>query len=498
MNNPSKVFSTAEIRQLDQLSMAEQGITEWQLMERASEAFTTRFLQLGLSGPVHIFCAQGNNGGDGLAIARMLSLQGQKVSVYILEVPGQHPTACFRENLSLIPTTVKLFRAPAFDAPTDGLIIDAILGSGLNRQPDGGLKKTIQAINKSSLPVVAVDIPSGIDGDGNLSPDTAIAATTTITFQAPKPAFFFPEFAHHFGEIMMVSIGLSEKAMELLSGYACLINAEDVKKRIPVRNRWGHKGSYGHVLLVAGSQGKMGAASLAAKAALRAGAGKCTAYVPKSGMSIIQTLVPEAMAIASNGKKEIDGLFDDSIADVLAIGPGIGQGKGAEKAIRKALHDQQKALVIDADGLNLLAKSSEPLVANRQMIITPHPGEADRLWGKSSSGRERLVKAREYASEKGVVVVLKGGKTAICNPDGTLHFCDIGNPGMATAGSGDVLTGVISGLLAQGLSAQDAAIAGVYLHALSGDLAAEALGQHALIASDLIQFLPQAFLKVGC
>jgi hydroxyethylthiazole kinase-like uncharacterized protein yjeF len=492
-----KVFSIDTIRELDRLTLQETGISDWQLMEQAANAFVNVVKKRFPSGLFHVYCGPGNNGGDGLAIARLLKGLGNEVRVYVLELPGQSNSFCFLQNLELLPSAIPLQRAEAFEAAPNGMIIDAFLGSGVNRRAEGGLLKTIQSINQSAATVISVDIPSGIHGDGALPAEgAAIRADFTITFESAKAVFFLPEFNEYLGECITVPIGLSAGAMATLPAYAEMLSQQGIKDWLPQRHRWDHKGRFGHVLLVAGSIGKMGAATLAARAVMMAGAGKCTCYVPKAGLAAIQTTVPEAMAIPSSSKKEVDGLFDSSWADVIAIGPGIGQGSGAEKALKKVLLEKDKPMVIDADGLNLLGRQSTSFQARLPMVLTPHPGEADRLFGPSLTGAERLHKARDFASKKGAVIVLKGGKTAICCPEGNLYFCDLGNPGMATAGSGDVLTGVIAGLLAQGLTAEKAAAVGVFLHAQAGDLAASAKGQHSLIASDILEFMPNAFLKI--
>ncbi len=496
------IYEASAIREWDALTLQMQEIEEIELMERACEAFVKQFLldHKDTWLPIWVICGIGNNGADGLGIARILHHKGFQVQVVIADQMGSQHSRCFEINLKRLPIAYEsLQKGDELSFPNAPFIlIDALLGSGLSRPIEGDLAGLVHQINSSAAHKIAVDIPSGLlSSEGNVSKPVAVQCNQTISFESSKPVFYNPDFAHILGNWVVVPIGLEKSAESRLSSTVFELTAEDAFALLPSRSRHAHKGTFGHVLLLAGSQGKLGAALLSAKAVLRAGVGKLTCYLPKGSARIMHVGLPEAMVSQSQSRKEIDAFFPHPWEGVVAIGPGIGTEKNAKKAVQKAILSAQKGLVIDADAINILSELNlDSLTFPANTVLTPHPAECDRLCGKSELFEERLKKVKAFCHRHQVVMVLKGGYSAVVDPSGKVYFCTKGNAGMATAGSGDVLTGIIAGLLSQGLHALPATQLGVFLHALSGDLAAEKLGQHSLIASDLIEFLPSAFLSV--
>ena len=495
-----KILSSKQIKELDAHTILHEPISSIDLMERASEAFVNWFtIQFAAPRKIGIICGTGNNGGDGLAIARLLSELNYPVKIWI--VRGTAPTTeDFKINFERIKGKLDMY--DIVTASDQGLfsdrdiVIDAIFGSGLSRPVEGIYEQAINCVNNSNAIKIAVDVPSGLFAD-QPSSGKIVKADYTISFQLPKLAFLLPENNSYVGDWKIVDIGLSRDFLKSADTSYFYLTRKDVKEKIRKREKFDHKGTYGHALLIAGSFGKMGASVLSARACLRAGVGLLTAHIPKSGYNIIQTSVPEAMASIDE-----DELFFSSELKLeqfasIGIGPGLGQSKETVNAFFKILK-QGRPLVIDADGLNILSSNPELIKLIPQgSILTPHPKEFERLVGSWKNDFERLEKQIEISSETKSVVILKGAHSSIATPDGKVYFNSTGNPGLATGGSGDVLTGILTGLLAQGYSAMDAAIIGVYLHGLSGDFAAREKGQHSLIASDLIDFLPTAYKSVA-
>ena len=348
--------------------------------------------------------------------------------------------------------------------------------------------------------VVSIDIPSGLMGEDNTGniPENIIQANFTLTFQFPKLSFFFAENGKYIGVWEVLPIRLHPDGIALTQTDFLFIEKEEIQQIIQKRSRFGHKGSFGHALLIAGSFGKMGAAVLASKACLRAGAGLLTTHIPHFGYSIIQTAVPEAMASVDQHDSIFTEFPDLSQFSAVGVGPGINQKTNTKRALKELIEKSKLPLVIDADALNILAENKtwlEKLPENS--ILTPHPGEFKRLAGESANAYENIQKQIEFSKKYKVIVVLKGAFTSVSTPDGRLFFNSSGNPGMATAGSGDVLTGIILGLLAQGNSPENAALAGVYLHGLAGDLAAQKNSEYSLVAGDIVKFLGKAFLSLN-
>lgn len=490
-----KIFNVEQIRAMDAYTIAHEPIASIDLMERASQAFVRWFCnQYVNTRPIAVFCGKGNNGGDGLAIARILSSCGYDVQVFIVEYT-LHATDDFQHNLSRLGNHLTPHRIHSENAlPQLGrhvVCIDALLGSGLSRPVDGLLGIVINHLNTLPNKLIAVDIASGLYTDQPNAPsDIIIKPRYTITFQLPKLAFLLPQNAEYVGEWRAVDIGLSAQYIAGTDTPYYFTDKSEAEKRIKPRQKFSHKGTYGHAVIIAGSYGKMGAAVLSGKACLRSGVGLLTMHVPACGYEITQISVPEAMTTVDESAKYISKIPDLTSATAIGIGPGIGQDSATVKALEKVLQQAKVPVIIDADALNILSANRHLLYKlPENTILTPHPKEFQRLAGESSNEYERLEKARAFSSKYKVIICLKGANTAVVLPNGEVHFNSTGNPGMATGGTGDVLTGIITSLLAQKYDPADAAILGVYQHGLAGDRAAEARGQTALIASDVVEHL---------
>jgi NAD(P)H-hydrate epimerase len=500
-----KLLSAKQIKEADAFTIQNEPIASIDLMERAAAAFVQKFLELFnvFQLPVSIVAGVGNNGADGLAVARLLHQNGAKPIVFIV---GEKLKATqeFSNNLKRLhaqntPIIWVENKTHLQQILNGEVIIDAILGTGLSRSADGLYKNTIELINQSNKIVVSIDVPSGLNCDApNAANDAIIYATHTITFEQPKLSFLFAESGKFCGLVHVVDIGLNKSFLEQVNCVNFLTQKTDIASlKIFHRSKFSHKGTFGHLALAAGSFGKGGAAVLSAKAAMKSGVGLLTVLSPKANVSLLQSAVCEAMCIADEEQNLISSI-EASFATAFAVGPGIGTHEKTSKALLSFLLHNQKPLVLDADAINILAQqhSLENLFAN-ETVITPHPKEFDRIAGNSSNSFDRLQKAKLFSSKHNVVVVLKGAHTAVIHPNGNTFFNSTGNAGMATAGSGDVLTGIIGSFLAQGLSAFDAAIAGVYLHGLAGDCAAKEKTEMCLTASDLIYYLPLAVKQIA-
>lgn len=452
------LYTAKQTQDWDAFTIANEPVSSEKLMERASNAFVNWFIsKFEKKEKIAIVCGRGNNGGDGMVIGRILSGRGYDVTIFK-----------FEDRISFEPFTV---------------IIDAIFGTGLSRPFYGEI---IKNINASRATKVAVDVPSGLRIDAHSEGDI-VRADYTITFQTPKLAFMFPENAEYVGEWHVVDIGLRNDFNATTNNF--FVDKISTKKR----KKFSHKGDYGRALLIAGSLGKMGACVLAARATLRTGAGLLTVHVPKCGYEIIQTSVPEAMASVDVNEDHFSDAGDASNYNVIGVGPGLGVTSSTVSGLRKILQSG-KPMVLDADALNILSGSRELMhLVPAGSILTPHPGEFERLVGKWKNDFERLDLQRKLAAEIKSVVIVKGAHTSVAEPDGRVYFNSTGNPGMAKGGSGDVLTGVLTGLLSQGYSAAEAAIVGVFIHGRAGDLAAGKIGENSVLAGDIVEFLGQTF-----
>jgi NAD(P)H-hydrate epimerase len=501
-----KLFTTKQIAVLDRFTIENEPIAGIDLMERAALQITNWLVQkFSAERKLLFFAGSGNNGGDTLAIARQMASLDFLCEVHLLNI-GKSMTESAATNLDRLQKQGKvkistLNSAAEFPEtnPAD-IFIDGLFGSGLTRPIDGVAAALVQKINSLPNTVVAIDIPSGLSGENGAgcNEKNTVQASYTLTFQFPKLSFLFPENEQFTGNWEVLPIRLHPEGIEKTPTEFYWIDKNMVQPLIPSRSRFGHKGTYGHALLIAGSYGKMGAAILAAKSCLRAGAGLLTTHVPHLGYPIIQTAVPEAMASVDQHDSNFTEFPDLSSFSVVGAGPGIGQKTNTKRALIELLKQVKVPLALDADALNILSENKEWLSSiPENSILTPHPGEFKRLAGESVNSWERLQNQITFSKKYKVVIVLKGAFTSVSMPDGRVFFNSTGNPGMATAGSGDVLTGIITGLLSQCLSPENAAIAGVCLHGLAGDFAASEKSENAIVASDIVENLGKAFLDIN-
>lgn len=498
-----KILSASQIRALDAYTISHEPIASIDLMERAALAFTYWFTEQfsDIRRPIHIFCGIGNNGGDGLAVARMLHHRDYEVVVYHCKISDQ-VSEDFRINRERLPglgavPVVDIEKGGGLPAvPKNAILIDAIFGSGLNRPVAGYWGELLEYLNNQSCTRVAIDVPSGLFID---EPSTGVVfkADHTFSFELPKLAFFFPENQLYVGEWVVRSIGLHPAALAEAETAFYYLDGPLAHSLLKRRHKYDHKGTFGHALLIMGSYGKVGAAILASRGSLRAGSGLTTVHAPRCAYEILQISVPEAMVSIDRHQyyfSEVPALEPYS---AIGVGCGLDKKRTSREALLELLQKAEQPLVIDADALNILGRKKEwQQYIPKGSILTPHPKEFERLFGPSANSFERNVLQREKARELGIYIVLKGAHTCIAAPDGQCYFNATGNPGMATGGSGDVLTGIITGILAQRYPPLDAALLGVYLHGLAGDIAAGVLEHESLIASDIIQYLGRAFRQL--
>ena len=493
-----KFFPASTIKDIDLYTIEHEPIASIDLMERAARSLTDVVLERYADRPFVVFAGPGNNGGDALAMARMLRAAGNQADVWLIAPGGIISPDCRAnfERLEGVNVVDDNFVMPVVEP--DAVIIDGLFGSGLNRPVEGVFASVIKGIDALDNEVVAVDMPSGLLGENN---DPAVQlivfATLTVTLQFPKLSLLFAENAPFVGELKVVDIGLSKEAMENTPSKLFLTDEKEIKPLLKHRGKFAHKGNFGHALLVAGSQGMAGASVLAARGALRSGVGLLTVHIPHCNNIVVQTAVPEAMTSIDSCVTHFSDEIDTSRYSVVAVGPGLGQDEESEKALLRLIDSCEVPMVLDADALNILSRNPQYLQRLPQgSVITPHVGEFNRLFGKTNNSFIRLMAAQAYAKSFGVTVLLKGAYTAVTSPDGVHYFNTTGNPGMATAGCGDLLTGIIASLLAQGYTAPSAACIGAYLHGMAGDLAASVLGEVALTASDIVEYIPVAWKKI--
>lgn len=497
-----KIPTIEQLRALDALTIDREPVSSVDLMERAArQCFQWIENTVPREKPILIFCGTGNNGGDGLVIGRLLAQKKRPVQVIILRVTDQCPED-FTANFTRLKQNPKIEIIERSDAtsipaiPEHSVVIDAIFGSGLNKPVEGWVADVITSINRSkAYKKIAIDIPSGLFAEDNShNAGTVFRADVTLTFQFPKLSFFFPENGPFVGAWNVLPIGLHPASIEETKVKKWMLEASDVKPLIKLRETFAHKGIFGHALLIAGSHGKMGSAILGSRAVLRSGAGLVTTHVPQCGYNIMQTAVPEAMVSTDPEEDFYSANPDIGSYQAIAVGPGIGTDPATQKALKVLIQEAALSIIYDADALNILSENKTWLgFLTVDSILTPHPKEFERLAGKSSDGYERLQQQIEFSVKHGVYVILKGAHTSISCPDGTVYFNTTGNPGMATAGSGDVLTGILLGLKAQGYSSLHTCLLGVYLHGLAGDIAADRRTQTGMTAGDIIEFSGKAW-----
>lgn len=497
-----KFFYTALVKELDAYTIEHEHIASIDLMERAARALTAAVLERYSGCGFAVFAGPGNNGGDGLAVARMLAAEGHSVAVWLINPKWKLSPDCAVNLERLKNTTVSVVEVKeAFSMPAlkkDTVIIDALFGSGLNKHVSGSVfADVINGINASGCRVVAVDMPSGLLGEKNHPLEgVVVSATDTLTLHFPKLSLLMPENAPFVGNISILDIGLSQEGIDREPSPLHFTDEKDIKKLFRPRARHAHKGNFGRALLVAGSRGMAGASVLAARAALRSGVGLLTVHVPACNNPIVQISVPEAMTSIDSNDCCFSDRIDSSRYNAVAVGPGLGQFKESEEALYNLIKNNTAPLVLDADALNILSRNKEWLsLLPKGSVLTPHPGEAERLFGKFADRYATIGAVCEMARKYDTVILLKGAYTTIVAPDGNIYFNSTGNPGMATGGSGDVLTGIILALLAQGYESVDAARMAAYMHGLAGDLAVAVFGETALVAGDIVNYLPKAWLS---
>lgn len=500
-----KILSAEQIRQWDQYTIQHEPIASIDLMERAAAKCVDWLLQNHFAEKSFvIFCGKGNNGGDGLAMARMLAEKNIPVSVNILEF-GHKGTGDFQINLArlhqLPEVEISYIQSEEHfhELKNNEVIIDALFGSGLNRGIEGLTAKLVEHMNQSGCNIISIDIPSGLFTDRSSKGNIIIKAKHTLSFQCYKPAFLVAENAEFIGEVHILDIELHNVFYNSIQSSSEIVDRSVIQSIYKPRNRFAHKGNFGHALLVAGSYGKIGAAVLSAKACLRSGVGLLSCHIPKCGYDIMQSTVPEAMVMTDFNSSFNTKIEEDlAIFETVGIGPGIGTASESKKMLQEIFKTYRKPVVLDADALNIISTDKKLL---KQIppgsILTPHPKEFERMFGESANDFERINLALKKAKDLISVIVLKGHHTLIATPDGRSYFNSTGNAGMATAGSGDVLTGILTGLMAQGYNSFEVAVLGVYLHGVAGDLAAKESSIEAMVAGDIIKNLGLAFTCIN-
>lgn len=507
-----KIFTAQQIREADAYTIRHTPISSLDLMEKAAIACTAWICRhYDEDTPIHVFCGVGNNGGDGLAITRLLRNRGYNAVAFVLH----HGSKTSEDHAANRKALEKQYPSAVHDIMDNGvlpqpdkhaLIIDAILGTGLSRPAEGWIANVIRQLNglRSQHEIVAIDMPSGLQADASSLNTPVVKADHTLSFEFYKLAFLLPENADYVGDVCILPIELSPDYIAQTPVRFYITDAFHIRNIYRPRKPFSHKGTFGHALLIAGSEGKIGAAVLSAKACLRAGVGLLSCHIPQCGYEIMQISVPGAMCFVDEQRDHSSSFHNHLLSPeaaarykTIGIGPGLGTSAGSCWAFDKLLDHYRQPMVIDADALNILASS--PAMLDKVppgSLLTPHPKEFERLFGKTPNDVERLKVLSQNAVDRQLNILLKGRYTAMAFPDGSTWFNVTGNPGMATGGSGDVLTGILTSLLAQGYSPQDAMLLGVYLHGLSGDHAAAALSEEAMIAEDIVAFLGKTFLEL--
>ncbi|MDR1517751.1 MAG: NAD(P)H-hydrate dehydratase [Dysgonamonadaceae bacterium] len=493
-----KILSAVQIREVDAKTIDYEAISSIDLMEGAAMSFTDWFIENYAlqEAPIVVVCGRGNNGGDGLAVGRLLQGRGYAVRVYLM--PGETLSADCAENLRRAKTSgvdVRQIVSPEEITLSDAaVVIDAIFGSGLNRELLGLPAELVQRINESGKPIVSIDVPSGLFLDRKTS--FAVHATDTITFQIPKFALYLPENSVFVRNVRVINIGLSKKAIGEVETDIFFTETADIKNRLKPLSKFAHKGTQGHTLVIGGSFGKTGAVCLAAKAALKSGCGLVTAFLPGCGVPVIQSNFPEAMAVSDKNEHHISDILFDVKPDAIAIGVGMGRDEDTQMAFYLFLLDNLVPLVIDADGLNILSEHEDWLYfLPPKTILTPHPKELSRLIGGWADDFDKIARVRAFVRKYDLVLVVKGAYSLVLDSENVFVNAS-GSPALATAGSGDVLSGIIAGLLAQGYAPIDAARIGVFLHGLTADVSAKKIHSRSFVATDIIENIGNAYFEV--
>ena len=499
-----KIFSKEQIYKGDKLTAKKQNISSAELMERAGKQIFN-WLHIRMQGaqvPIHVFCGIGNNGGDGLVVARHLYQHGYSVHTYVVHYSDKRSADFMINHERIMETTKKwpiMINSEA-DFPVinkDDIIVDAVFGIGLNRPASSWVKALFENFKKSGAFTLAIDIPSGIYTDKvPEKEDGVVWANYCLSFQSPKLVFFLPDTAKFCGQWEVLDIGIDREYLIATETEAELIAKNEVLPFYKPREKFSHKGMYGHSLIIGGSYGKIGAALLASRSALSIGAGLVTSFVPRCGYQIIQTAFPEAMVVTDENENEISNITFGFEPSVIGLGVGMGTSEKSTNALKDFLKSNKTPLVIDADGLNIISADKKLFdLLPSQTVLTPHPKELERLIGKWKDDFDKLNKAKALSKKHDLIVVIKGANTFTVYQN-KYYVNTTGNPGMATGGTGDVLTGIITGLISQGYEALSATVLGVYLHGKSADLAIENLGYQSLTASHIIDGLGAAYLDL--
>ncbi len=496
-----KIFSAKQIRKGDQYTIDHEPIKSIYLMERAARQCANWIrATFPKDSAFYVFCGVGNNAGDGFALARLLSNKGFYVKTFTVLFSDHFSEDCsinkrkFKQTYPKRALEIKnILDFPSI--PEKTILIDALFGTGMNRPLKGLVKKVVQKINTQSHLVISIDMPSGLQAENNPIDKIAIKADHTLSFEFKKLAFFFKENSAFVGEVHVLPIGIHSEYIRKTKTPYRITSAPYISENLKKRAPFSHKGTYGHALLIAGSYGKMGAAVLTTQANVKSGIGLTTVYCPRCGYNILQSSVPEAMCLTDENEFLLTRFPDEKPAiNVLGIGPGIGTQKETQQMLHSALK-KDLPMVLDADALNILSENPKWLSEiPKGSILTPHPKEFERLFGKSANSYERLQLQREKSKLLQVTILLKGHYTSVSDSEGHVWFNTTGHAGMATGGSGDVLTGIVTGLLGQGYSAPQSAILGAWLHGKSGDLAViQSESKESMSAHSLISHLGKAF-----
>ncbi|MBA5866738.1 MAG: NAD(P)H-hydrate dehydratase [Nitrospira sp. CR1.3] len=514
-----KIVTAAQMQALDRRAIVEGRIPGSLLMERAGEGVVTALEER--FGPprgksIAILCGKGNNGGDGLVVARLLRRRGAKVRVLLLAPVSDLTRDAAAMHRRLVRASGKSSLAPFKSddqartvLASSDIVIDALLGTGLSSEVSGNYRAAIDLMNRSGRPIVAVDIPSGIHADSGALLGAAVRASLTVTFGLPKLGLYLGSGIDHAGEVRIADIGIPSSYTDALDSRAVLVTEDAVRQIFPSRRLSAHKGTFGHAGIIAGSVGKTGAAALAAQAALRIGAGLVTVATPSSVNDVLEAKLLEVMTLPlpeTKARTLASSSFDRILPFIqaktaVAIGPGLSTHPETVELVQSLMKHLDRPSVLDADALNALASRASLLTECKiPPVLTPHPGEMARLEVGATAqtvNADRLGTASRFARERGLFLVLKGARTVIARPDGLVAICPTGNPGMATAGTGDVLTGMVVGLLAQGVPTWEAACAATYVHGAAGDLAAQQLGETGMLARDVIAHIPYALKTIS-
>lgn len=498
-----KILTGDQIKGADKYTIENEPISSLGLMERASLHMSNEIVKIvNKDIPLLFFIGKGNNGGDGLAMARILSERGYECKVYCIYSKEDMTEDC-RANLEKLPADIEILNSDItlqnIPVTENTLIIDAILGSGVKGIVKEPLSDIMDRINNLPNQVISIDLPSGMETEWNDKDNNSIIdADYTLTIEFPKVGMLLPDVGEYCGKIIIVSIGLSEEYInETLSNYS-YTDKENIRSLIEKRSKFTYKNAHGHALLICGSKNMSGAATLATAGALRSGCGLVTTHLPYDARFGIITNCPSAML--SFDERDVFSVLPSDLDkySVVGVGCGIGQSEETIMALGLLFQSLTSPMVIDADALNILATHKQlHSFIPKNSVLTPHLGELRRLVGEWKSEEHKIELVRQLASDLHSTIVVKGANTMICLSDGNCYFNSTGNAGMAKGGSGDILTGFITGLIARGYSSSKAAIIGVYLHGLAGDFAASALGEEAMNSHDIVEYLPKAFLELN-